>query len=77
MAGGDSATQGLKALKAKGTAVSICNWSIKDDAAKQDKTGISFLVKPSGEQLRVVADLIDQDKIKLVSLIDGRARNVR
>mmetsp|Transcript_21730 Transcript_21730/g.37058 ORF Transcript_21730/g.37058 Transcript_21730/m.37058 type:complete len:330 (-) Transcript_21730:28-1017(-) len=65
MVGGDSGQDAIKAVKDKGIVVSICNWSVKDEAEKEGKTGISFLVKPSGDQLRKLADLIDSKKIQL------------
>jgi NADPH:quinone reductase-like Zn-dependent oxidoreductase len=66
--GEESTKAGLAALKKDGVIVSIANWDVEELAAAEGKKGLSFLVQPSSSQLKEIAELFEQGKVKSPSL---------
>jgi len=64
-AGGKSCTDALAVLKPDGIIVSIVEFGIADIAEKAGRKGAAFLVRPSGDQLRTIGQLIDDGKVKI------------
>lgn len=64
-AGGQSTLDALKVLKEDGKIVSIVTFDIADIAKKSNRNGEAFLVWPSGETLTTIAQLIDDNKVKI------------
>jgi len=63
--GGETTTQGIQALKEGGVIVSIASFDVGETAKKQGRVGKAFLVRPSGDQLRILGGLIDDGKVQL------------